>query len=194
MSGSVMHNARGRRNSGPARLAAVLAALLCLPAAADQVVDFDHDIDFSTISTFALRNTTVGIDRPEIRNPLVLQKVTDTVRATLTARGLKETSSSADVIVDWTVSGQRYAINEWGHAIPLDEVRGERRPPPGNPWRDLPESFVEGVLVVDLSVQSSGLLIWRGVYRNREKSSGRLAQQLPSYVKKLVSGYPPRKR
>jgi len=192
--GSPMQHARRHSNHGPVWMAAILAALWCVTAAADQVVDFDHEIDFSSIRTFALRNTTMGIARPEINNPLVLQKITDALRTTLTARGLKETSTGADVIVDWTVSGQRYAINEWGHAIPLDQVRGERRPPPGNPWSGLPESFVEGALVVDLTAPASNLLIWRGVYRNREKSSGVLAQQLPTYFKKLLSGYPPHKR
>jgi hypothetical protein len=173
---------------------AVLAALLCRQALADQIVDFDHEFDFSAVRTFTLRNTTMGINRPEISNPLVLQKITDAVRTSLTTHGLEETSSGADVVVDWKVSGQRYAVNEWGHAIPLDQVRGERRPPPGNPWSGLPESFVEGVLVVDLTARDSGLLIWRGVYRHREKGSGRLAQQLPTYARKLLSGYPPRKR
>ena len=98
------------------------------------------------------------------------------------------------MIVDWTVSGQRYAINQWGHAIPLDEVRAKGGRLAGNPWRNLPESFVEGVLVVDLTAPASGLLVWRGVSRNREKSSGALAQQLPAYARKLVSGYPPDKR
>jgi hypothetical protein len=50
------------------------------------------------------------------------------------------------------------------------------------------------VLVVDLTAQSSGLLIWRGVFRNREKSSGVLAQRLPAYVGKVLSPFPPRKR
>jgi hypothetical protein len=183
-----------RGNPGRTWLVVALAALVCLPAAADQVVDFDHDFDFSTARTFAIRRTAVGIDRPELNNPIVQQGVTNALRAALAARGLKEAASGPDVIVDWTLSGQRYAINEWGHAIPLDQVRGERRPPPGNPWSTLPESFVEGALVVDLTAESSGLLVWRGVCRNKEKSSGRLAQQLPAYVKKLLSGYPPRKR
>ena len=189
-----MHNARRRRYACPALLDLALAVLLCRPAAADQIVDFDHEFDFSAARTFTLRNTTMGIDRPETRNPIVLQKITDTVRAALTARGLKETDSGADLVVDWKVSGQRYAINQWGHAIPLDQVPGERRPPPGNPWATLPESFVEGLLVVDLTARSSGLLVWRGVARNRDKSSSRLAQQLPVYTGKLVAGYPPRKR
>jgi hypothetical protein len=183
----------GRKYTGHAWLAA-LAALLCLPAAADHVVDFDHEFDFSTVRTFAIRQTTMGIDRPEISNPLVLQGITDAIRKALAARGLKEASGGADVIVDWRVSGQRYAINQWGHAIPLDEVPGERRPPRGNPWSGLPESFVEGSLVVDLTARSSDLLVWRGVHRQRENGSGRLAQQLPTYAGKLLAAFPPRGR
>ena len=39
------------------------------PPLADQIVDFDHEFDFSTVRTFAFRNTTMGIDRPENSNP-----------------------------------------------------------------------------------------------------------------------------
>jgi len=179
-----------------ARLATLLAALAAFaPAvrASDQIIDFDHAVDFAAVHTFALRGTSIQIDRPELRTPLVVQDISGTVRAALLARGLKEAANDADVLVDWTVSGQRFAINEWRNAVPLDDIPGER-PLRGNPWRNLPESFVEGALTVDLTARSSGLLIWRGVYRNREDSSGKLAHELAGYAKKLLAGYPPRRK
>lgn len=173
---------------------AILLLLLTVVAptlqAADFIVDLDRQVDFSAVKTFALRRTTFQLNRPEISSSLVQANITNAVRAALVARGLTETSGNADVVVDWTVGGQRFAINEWGNAIPLDEVPGGRRLPPGNPWRGLPESFVEGMLVVDLTAQSTGLLIWRGVYRNRESGSGQYAHQLPAYATKLLASYP----
>jgi hypothetical protein len=171
----------------------VLVTVFSSPShAADHIVDFDDQADFSAVRTFALRGKSIRIDRPEINNPLVQDRINASVREALLERGLEEVAGNADVIVDWTVSGQRFAINQWGHAIPLDDVPGERRAPPGNPWRHLPEAFVDGVLVVDLTAQASGLLVWRGVMRNRERGSARLAHRLPDYVPRLLAGYPPR--
>lgn len=171
-------------------LVALVLALASPATASDHIIDFDHQVDFSAVRTFAMRGMAIRIDRPEVNSPLVQDRINASVRTALVARGLREVSGDADVIVDWTVSGQRFAINEWGHAIPLDDVPGERRAPPGNPWRDLPESFVDGVLVVDLTAQASGLLVWRGVLRNRERGSARLAHSLPDHARRLLAGYP----
>ena len=174
----------------------LLATMLALPAiacvAADYIADFDRQVDFSAFRTFAIRGTAIRLDRPEINSPLVRQGIISTIRAALTAHGLKEAAADADLVVDFTVSGQRFTINEWGNAIPLDEDSGGIPVPPGNPWRFQPESFVQGVLVVDLTDPHSGLLIWRGVYRKRENNSGLLAHGLPDYAKQLLAGYPPR--
>ena len=175
-------------------LLALVAVFSSPSQAGDHIVDFDHQADFSAVRTFALRGMSIRIDRPEVNSQLVQDRVNASLRAALLARGLEEAVDDPDVIVDWTLSGQRFAINEWGHAIPLDDVPGERRAPPGNPWRDLPEAFVDGVLVVDLTAQASGLLVWRGVMRNRERGSARLAHRLPDYVPQLLADYPPRKK
>ncbi len=162
--------------------------------AANYIIDFDRDIDFTAVKTFTLRGEDILINRPEIRSPLVARQITGAIRAALLARGLREAAQDADLLVDWSVRGQRFAINEWGRAIPLEDVSGEWRLPPGNPWRDLPESFVEGVLVLDLTARSSGLLVWRGVYRNNERDSARVGHRLPDYAKKLLASYPPVKK
>jgi hypothetical protein len=177
------------------RFAPILAVLAVLSApvpAADYIVDVDRQVDFSAQRTFAFRRALIQSERPELNSELVRDQITATVRAALLAKGLKETAENADVIVDWTAGGQRFGINEWRNAIPLDNVPGGRGLPPGSPWRNLPEAFVDGMLAVDLSIRSSDLLVWRGVYRNREKSSGNLAHQLPAYAAKLLASYPAR--
>jgi hypothetical protein len=173
-------------------LLVVLAVLSGPLLAADYIVDFDRQVDFSTQRTFAFRRSQIQSERPELNSELVRDQVTAAVRAALLARGLREASENADLLVDWTAIGQRFGINEWRNAIPLDNIPGGRGLPPNNPWRNLPEAFVEGVLAVDLTVRSSDLLVWRGVYRNREKASAKLAHQLPAYATKLLAGYPVR--
>ena len=177
------------------RSAAILAVLAVLSGpllAADYIVDFDRQVDFSSQKTFAFRRTQIQSERPELNSELVRNQVTATVRAALLARGLREVSGEADLLVDWTADGQRFGINEWRNAIPLDNVPGGRGLPPGNQWRNLPEAFVQGMLAVDLTLRSSDLLVWRGVYRNKEKGSAKLAHQLPAYATKLLAAYPVR--
>jgi len=185
--------ARPGRASGPALLLLCLLLPAAVAGAADQLVDFDHQIDFSAVHTFSMRGTVIHSDRPEIHSTLVAEEVTASIRAALTARGLREIPQDADVSVDWSAGGQRFTINEWGHAIALDEEPGGMPVPRGNPWRNNPESFVEGLLVVDLTAKS-GLLVWRGVYRNREHDSARLAHQLSGYAQHLLAAYPPRRK
>lgn len=178
------------------RIALAFALLGLAPASlpADALIDSDQTVDFSGVRTFSLRRATIELDRPEINSPLVRSQVSEQVRATLIARGLREsTPEQADVVVDWTAGGQRFAINEWGRAIPLDAQRGGARIPPGNPWSGLPESFVEGVLVLDLTARDTGLLVWRGVHRNQEGSTAKLAHKLPGYAKKMLASYPPKR-
>jgi hypothetical protein len=180
------------RSAAILAILAVLAVLSAPVLPADFIVDRDQRVDFSAQRTFAIRRTVIQSERPELNSELVRDQITATVRAALLARGLKESAQDADLIVDWMAGGQRFGINEWRNAIPLDDVPGGRGLPPGSPWRNLPEAFVDGMLAVDLSMRSSDLLVWRGVYRNREKSSGNLAHQLPTYAMKLLASYPAR--
>jgi len=167
----------------------LLALLLFSPVlvAGDHVVDYDRTVDFSGIATFAFRNTRVGIDRPEIRNSLVTDRATGAIRGALLARGLREVEQGADILVDWTITGQGMFINPWGRAVPT----GMSHNPGGQAGAQGPtESFIEAMLVVDMTERTSGLLIWRGVYREKQNTVVRIAQRLPDYAGKLLAGYP----
>jgi len=165
-------------------LAALLAVFATAGSAADYIIDFDHEIDFSTIRTFAIRNTAMGIDRPETRNPIVITRTTDVIRAALVARGLQETTEGADLLIDWQVRGQGMFIAPGGQARPTGYGQG------GNNPGGQPLTFVEATLVLDATARSSGLLIWRGVLRNKDHDAGEVAKNLPGYAKKLLAGYP----
>lgn len=152
----------------------------------DYIVDFDRRFDFSTARTFAIGGTTVRINRPEISNPLVIERATAAIRTALIARGLRETADAADLNVNWTLSGQGFHVNEWGRALP---ITGR----PGNAPGGATETFIEGLLVVDMTQASTGLLVWRGVLRDKQKDAARLAQKLDGYAKKLLRRYPGKK-
>lgn len=161
---------------------------MCLPVAADHVVDFDHDFDFSTIRTFAFRHTTMAIDRPETRNDIVVAGTTAAIRKALVARGLKEVTQDADVYVDWNVFGQAMLVGPGGQARPTGFGQGQRW---SNGVRDGQQpTFIESTLVVDITAIRSGLLIYRGVHRNRDRDAAHTAKMLPEYAKKLLGAYP----
>ena len=134
-------------------------------------VDFDHHTDFSKIKTFAVRQGRVNSPRPELNNPLLLKKVADAIQTTLTALGLKGTSNSPDILVDYSVTSEDFS-----------ETRG------GAP------AFSQGTLVIDLIIRDSNMMVWRGVYRDNERNNAKLAQKLPEDARKTLSEYPPREK
>ena len=168
----------------------MLALALCSPVlmADDYIVDSDRQVDFSRIKTFAIRSAAVTVNRPELKNQVVIDGTTAFIRSALVSKGLKEVADNPDVFVDWEVFGQGFAINPWGRAIPT-EVRPRDRPGPNSLQGGSQDSFIEGVLVLDMTAQSSGLLIWRGVYRDNESNSAKLARNLPANIDKLLSQY-----
>ncbi len=177
----------------PAVVLLLLAVFSPVLVADDYIVDFDRKVDFSAIRTFAFRSTSVTVNRPELRNQVVIDGTTAFIRSVLTSRGLKEVSDNPDVLVDWEVFGQGFAVNEWGRAI-ATEVRPRNWREADNPQGGAQDTFIEGVLVLDMTAQSSGLLIWRGVYRDNENNSAKLAQNLSANAKKLLARYPSGKK
>jgi hypothetical protein len=171
-------------NPASVLLAMLLAVYSTASTAADYIVDFDHQVDFATIRTFAIRTTTMGIDRPETSNPILVTRTTEVIRAALTARGLREAAEGADILIDWQVRGQGMFIAPGGQARPTNY--GQRGSSPGGQ----PLTFVETTLVLDMTAGSSGLLIWRGVLRNKDRDAGEVARNLPAYASKLLAGYP----
>jgi hypothetical protein len=154
------------------RIVGTLAGLILCSVflfADEHNVDFDHHTDFSKLKTFAVRQGKVNSPRPELNNPLLLKKVADTIQTTLTARGLKGTANSPDILVDYSVTSEDFS-----------ETRG------GAP------AFSQGTLVIDLIKRDSNMLVWRSVYRDNEKNSAKLAQKLPDDAKKSLSEYPPK--
>jgi hypothetical protein len=177
-----------------ALLVAALALFSPAIAAGDHIVDYDRTVDFSGVMTFAVRAARVGIDRPEISNPLVKDRATDAIRKALVSRGLREVGEGADLLVDWTITGQGMFINEWGRAIPTNMGHNPGSWTPANRQGATTESFIEGMLVLDLTDRASGLLVWRGVYREKQKDAVRLAQRLPKYATTLLAEYPRSRR
>jgi hypothetical protein len=156
-------------------------------------IEFDATVDFSTVGTFEIRAHRINSEKPELNNRLFVQAVEDRIRATLTTKRLKEVAELPDVFVDFSVAGADYTITggQRGTRIPGGPGRRGGVVFPGTGPR--PELFTEGTLVIDMTMRSSGRLVWRGIYRDEERSGPTLARKLPDDARKLLSEYPPGK-
>jgi hypothetical protein len=146
-----------------------IALLTAVPLLADgQYVVFDDKVDFSRLLTFEIQPGRATTTRPELNNRLILASAGDAIRAHLVTKGMKEAATDADVLVSFSLGQDR----------------------PSGPS----VTFDEGVIVVQITRRDPRALIWHGTYRDQKSSPARLAERVPAYVKKLLAGYPPKKK
>jgi len=166
------------------RLLALVGVLLGLTAvvlADESSVQADPTIDFSVLRTFSFRVQQVQSRREELYNPLFLKKLALAIRRGLIAKGLTETRDRPDLLVDFTVTGE-----DFGDAQ-RRLVRGIR----GGPVAiRQPIRIAEGTLVIDVFKRDDTDPIWRGVYRDDERTGSKLTLKLPEDAKQLISKYP----
>ena len=157
----------------------LLASTLLI--ADEHSVNFDASTDFSKLKTFAFRQTKCDSTLPELNNSLYLKNFRGLISASLTAKGLKEEAADhADILVDFRFDGlESSSPGKAGARI------GEGRPG---------EVYVQGTLNIELFTRERNLLVWEGIYRDREENASRLARNYPADAKELLSQYPPRKK
>jgi hypothetical protein len=156
----------------------LVVASCAVPVAGDDLsIQVDPRADFSTFRTFALRNGKINSPRPELDNPLFVKKLGTTIRTALVAKGLKETTTSPDLLVDYTLTGEDISIG---------------MPTPARGVGPRPVRFTEGTLVIDITKAGDTNPVWRGIYRDDESTGSKLMQKLPEDAKKLIARYPRR--
>ena len=181
------------RRSFTCAAAALLALRSGAAAAADSGnITFEPGIDFRALKTFALREGSIGSQEPEISNRLFRQRMDDSLRAVLAKKALTEVEASPDITVTWSFVDR--GIEDVQRSPPL------RVPPmPGQPGFVVPATeprsvqSTEGTLAIDIYNATGGLL-WRGTWRNRERTPSALSRQLSEDARKLLAKYPPRGR
>jgi uncharacterized protein DUF4136 len=137
---------------------------------------FDNHTEFSKLKTFAIRDGKCDSTRPELNNPLYLKKLAETIRTALTAKGMKETADNPDIFVDYRIVGTEVSTAD----RPSERRRGG-------------VLYAQGSLTLDLVRRDPKLLVWEGIYHDDESNGSKLAQSLPSDIRKLLSKYPPKK-
>ena len=164
----------------------VLGGFLCVTAvvvADESSVQADPTVDFSTLRTFSFRAQQIHSRREELDNPLFLKKLATAIRQGLIAKGLTETRDRPDVLVDFTIAGEDFGDAE------RRLVRGIR----GGPVAiRQPIRIAEGTLVIDVFRRETVDRdpVWRGVYRDDERTGSKLTRKLPEDATQLIAKYP----
>ena len=166
-------------------LSFTLTFLLITPAIFADNRDVDHDpqADFSKFKTFTIREGTIAAKAPDLNNPLVRKKVDEAIRTQLAAKGLREVTNQADLVVTYRLGSaerrevETFPVGRWGRRRRIERYK-----------------FTEGTLVVDLTAREPRDLVWRGVYRDDENNPSKISEKLPNDIKKLFSEYPPKKK
>ena len=162
-------------------LLCVMVATTVVAVADESSVQVDPTADFSALRTFAIRTQQVASRREELDNPIFLKKLAAVIRTSLIERGLTERADRPDVVVDFTVTGEEFGDVE------RRLIRGIR----GGPVRvSRPMRISEGTLVIDIFRRQEAEPIWRGVYRDDERTGSKLTSRLPEDAKRLLARYP----
>ena len=162
---------------------AVILLLLgsTLLIADEHSVNFDASTDFSQLRSFAFRQTKCDSTLPELNNPLYMKNLRTIIGASLMAKGLKEEAADrADVLVDVRFDGLESSSPGTTGTRP-----GEGRPG---------MVYVQGTLNIELFSREQKLLVWEGIYRDREDNASQLARRYPEDAKVLLMQYPPKKK
>ena len=119
-------------------------------ARADKVrADFDHSVNFSKFKTF------MWMHEPETNEPFMKQRIMNAVNQQLTARGLRQVSEGADLVVasnlatDEKHTWETYYNGAWDW---------------GGGWSTTTErTYLVGTLTIDLFDARARKLVWQGV-------------------------------
>ena len=143
-------------------------------------VNSDANTDFAIFKTFAFRQVQCDSTLPDLNNSLYMKNLTEVLRTTLSAKGLKEATANADLLVDFRIDGMELSAAGKPGRTPSEAVQGTR--------------YAQGTLTVDLFAREKNALVWEGIYRDREDTASGLARGFPADARMLLAQYPPKKK
>src|SRR5437867_639270 len=135
-------------------------------------VEFDNQVDFSKFKTFTIRDGQITSKQPELNSTLVRKKIEEAVRSQLKSKRLEEADNRPDLFVTYRLGAT--AAREV-QAFPAGRL--------GLGTRRRIVHFTEGTLVIDLNERGSRTLVWRGVYRDDERTTANISEKLPEEIK-----------
>lgn len=156
--------------------------------------DYDRQEDFSQYRSFDFLPAPSDV-RPESSN-LVLNRVTAAVTRELEAKGLKQSSSSPDILIAiHTESQDKFNVTDWGyHYAPYDYYwRGDSYWSGGG--IDV-HQYEEGTLILDMVRADEKEMIWRGAASKAlpyNPTPDKIDKIVNEAVSKILENYPPNK-
>jgi hypothetical protein len=176
----------------------LIAAIAVLAACASSLRvanDFDHNISFANYHTFAW----MPRERYETRNPLVVQRTRDAVRAELTQKGFtySDDAGAADFVVDFTIGAhERVDI----HSYPTPYAGPWYWESPG--WWGYPywgntldvRKYREGTLSIDVFDAHNHRAVWHGWAKKEltQADIDRSDAPIRSAVAAVLETFPPK--
>ena len=161
--------------------------------AADDYVDYDHDVDFNTFKTFQMADTSKGALAQA--NQIMNDRVEKMVEEHFVALGLKEVDENPDLIVTYDASTkENHVLNTVGAPMgPIGIGFGARwgrfgALGMGGMATTTVSTFTEGTLVIDAYIPSTKKMVWRGtaeaaVSDNPEKTTEHIKKSLDKLFK-----------
>jgi uncharacterized protein DUF4136 len=158
-------------------------ALVVVAFAQDVSTDYDHHTDFYKYKTFA------WIDPPAIKDPLIRQRVLDTIQAQLQEKGLKMVGNAAIADLGVMANGatmERHTLQTFYDGFPAGWGWGGWGP------ATTVNTYEVGTLVVDMFDMETKRVVWRGtatatVSEKPEKNT----KKVDKAVTKMFKDFPP---
>lgn len=175
----------------PLAAALVFAAAAAVSACSSVSVttDWDHEVDFSKLRTFAWMPPAEGDPHPFAGNTIVEKRVTAAVERDLGVRGFKRDDSAPSFLVaTHALTREHLDVTtwpSWGYGWHGHGTWGG--------WNDHVEvnQYTEGTLVLDFIDPKSHDLLWRGVARSVIDGSTGSPEFIDEVIGKLLAEFPP---
>ena len=158
--------------------------------------DFDKDMDFTSLKTFAWQHAEQPqTGNPQIDNDLNDERIRNAINATLSSKGFEITKSAeADFLVAYFVDHQRKLSSS---SVSMGMGRGSAGRYGGVGYHTGVSEYEQANLTIDMIDQKTEKMIWRGVgarsvYEgsNPQKST----KIINEAVAKILKKFPPKKK
>ncbi len=174
----------------------LLAALAMLTGCSSVRVHTDHaeDADFSRFRSFQYQD---GTNTVAVADPLAHQRIVSSLRRNMTAAGLTEVESDADVMVTYHGSTDRqieFRTTYTGGSNWSRSRWGPRHSGVGfSSSTTRPTTVTQGTLVIDIWEVAGNRLVWRGVVsRSLSSNPSRNTAEINRGIDAAFRRFPPR--
>ncbi|MBI4906141.1 MAG: DUF4136 domain-containing protein [Acidobacteria bacterium] len=146
-------------------------------------VEFDESIDFSKYKTYSLQAGQVRSTRPELDSTLVDKKIRNAVIARLSAKGMQEAETNADVVVGYRMGSKDRRETE---SVPAGR-RGMRT-------KRVSYRVTDATLTITMRDPALKEVVWQAIATDTGRDASKLEEHINKDVEKAFKDYPPKKK